>query len=320
MPIPILSAGLRSNLRQPILDEMASDFELIEIAKGESSAEIQAKAAQANIFFGSMLSLTPDLLGELKGYRLVQLTSSGYDTIDVEMVRQHKIPLATNGGANATAVAEHTIMLMLATLRHLGPHNARVRSGGWDTLYVEEPTEIAGKCVGLVGFGRIGQEVARRLASWGVKLVYFDPFPASKDVEERLQATYLPLNELLASADIISLHVPLSPTTQKFIGQDTLMQVKRNVRIINTSRGGLVDEDALYAAIVDGRVAAAGLDVFGEEPAQNNKLFGLKNVVCTPHTAGNSSDVWIATARICVDNIRHVVGGGTPRFLIPEAR
>jgi D-3-phosphoglycerate dehydrogenase len=199
--------------------------------------------------------------------------------------------LAKLAAGNAVPVAEHTVLLMLACYRRLPLVDRQTRAGQWGK---EEARglhrQLRGKRVGLVGFGAIGRELAGILSGFQTEVVYYDPMPAARDVETRLGVRALPLDELIATSDIVSLHLPLMPETAGLIDAARIRRMKRGAVLINAARGGLVDEDALAAALADGHLAGAGLDAFSKEPPVGNPLLASDATVVTPHMAGATID------------------------------
>lgn len=255
--------------------------------------------------------------GKLK---LIQLLSAGYDKIDLPLAAKLGVPVATNGGANAISVAEHAVALLLALYKRLLQCDASVRAGTW-----REPVdgfnsyEVAGKTVGILGAGNIGGKVARRLAGFEAEILYCNPTP-SPALENELGARRATLDEVLRNADIISLHMPLLPDTRSLLGPAQFALMKKNAVIINTSRAEIIDEAALLAALRDGRIAGAGLDVFHQEPlAVGHPLAQLDKVVLSPHSAGHAYESWARRVQGAWDNIRAVADGETPRFVVEAA-
>jgi phosphoglycerate dehydrogenase-like enzyme len=257
----------------------------------------------------------------LRNTRLIQLLSAGYDGIDLEELRRLRIPLSDNGGANAVAVAEHTIMLMLAVNRQLIDLDSLMREGGWKNAQLGQETshEIEGRTVGIVGAGRIGRAVARRLAGWDVDLIYYDPVRVPPDEERALKLKFCELDDLLAQADIVTLHAPGNPSTHNIIDERALGLMKPEAVLINCARGELVDEEALHAALTNHRIAAAGLDTFANEPPNaEHPLRSLANVVLTPHAAGPTWESWPKRFSNGYANIQRVARGETPLWVVPE--
>lgn len=253
--------------------------------------------------------------------KLIQLMSVGYDNFNLDGARQARLPVAVNGGANAIAVAEHTIMLMLAALKHLASLDDMVRKGGWrsPTLGALRLYELWHSTVGIVGMGRIGQEVAKRLAGWEATIQYYDPYRLPPEREQALGVRYVELEELLRTSDVVSVHVPLSARTRHLIDARALDLMKPTAVLVNTSRGGLVDETALVAALQEGKILGAGLDVLDQEPPPaDHPIFALPNVVLTPHLAGPTWQSWPRRFANCFANIERVQRGEKPLWVVPE--
>ena len=250
--------------------------------------------------------------------KLVQLMSAGYDRFNIDGARQARLPVADNGGANAIAVAEHAIMLMLCTLKQVNALDAAVRRGAWRGN-VGRVHELAGSIVGIVGMGRIGREVATRLAGWQVDLVYYDPIRLTADVEQQLHVRYLELDDLLRMADTVTVHVPLNSSTRNLIDAESLSLMKPSATLINTARGGLVDEEALARSLRDGQLFGAGLDVFSREPLPpDSPLLSLSSVTLTPHSAGPTWQSFPRRFANCFANIERVERGERPLWIVDE--
>ena len=255
--------------------------------------------------------------------KLIQFLSAGYDGMDLERLRDMRIPLSNNGGANSYAVAEHAIMLMLAVYRQLPDLHALIKSGKWKSSKFgeEEEHEIAGKTIGIIGLGMIGKTLARRLSGFEVKLLYTDPVRPTPEEEARLKVTYVEPDNLFREADIVTLHAPFDRSTHRMINDRTLGLMKRESILINCARGELVDEAALYGALKERRIWAAGLDTFDREPPDpKNPLFTLPNVVLTPHAAGPTWESWPKRFGNSYANIERVARGEKPLWVVPELR
>jgi phosphoglycerate dehydrogenase-like enzyme len=258
-------------------------------------------------------SISQGLLREARSLRLIQLLTAGYDKIDLALTQELGVPVATNGGANAWAVAEHCIALLLGLYKRLPQCDHSVRNGGWRRPVTGFNTfEVAGKTVGLIGAGNIGRKVARRLKAFETRILYFDPRPAT-DIEDDLGARKVSLDELLRESDIVTIHLPLLRETRALIGERALSLMKPNAVLLNTSRGPIVDEMALASALAETRIAGAGLDVFEEEPVSaDSPLLKLENVLLTPHVAGHSYEGWSRRAQFAWENIQRVATGQPP--------
>jgi phosphoglycerate dehydrogenase-like enzyme len=284
-----------------------------------------AQLEQADFLMGFLrgMPLAADDYPHLRNIKLIQVLSAGYDGIDLQRLRRSGIPLANNGGANSYAVSEHAIMLMLAVFRRLPALDRLVRAGQWKSskLGEEQEHELAGRTVGIVGAGMIGRTIARRLSGFEVNLLYYDPVRLPAADEARLGMSYRDLDDLLRESDVVSLHAPFNPSTHHLICDRTLGLMKRDAILINTARGELVDDAALYRALRDGRIWAAGLDAFFPEPPDpKNPLFTLPNVVLTPHAAGPTWESWPKRFGNSYANIQRVARGEAPLWVVPELR
>jgi phosphoglycerate dehydrogenase-like enzyme len=252
--------------------------------------------------------------------KLVQLLSAGYDNVDLPAARRAKIPICNNGGANAISVAEHSLMLMLAVARKVIWQHGNVAAGRWrgngpaPRLY-----ELHGKTLGIVGLGTIGKKTARLARAFGMRVQYYDVRRLSEDAEDGLGVRFRLLRELLETSDVVSLHVPLNASTRGMIAAEELALMKPLAILVNTARGPVIDETALYQALSAGRLFGAGLDVFDQEPPPSgNPLFALDNVVLTAHFAGPTWDNHVARFRNAFDNVERVERGEQPLWLLPE--
>jgi phosphoglycerate dehydrogenase-like enzyme len=276
-------------------------------------------AAQAEYYLGFARRMGNDFFRAAPNLKLVQLTSAGYDQVDPEAAKKAKVPVSNNGGANAIAVAEHTLMLILAVFKRCVQFHNSVVAGNWR---VGNPAdvrvhEVSGATLGIVGLGNIGKKVARRAKAFDMKVQYYDIKRLTEDQEDALGVRFVLFDELLKTSDVVTLHVPLDDTTRKVIGARELGLMKRDAILVNTCRGPVVDEDALYATLKDGKIFGAGLDVMVEEPPQaKHPLFSLQNVILTPHTAGPTWENYIARFRNGFDNIQRVAAGREPLWVV----
>lgn len=296
----------------------------IEILSADPERRI-AQLEQADFLMGFLrgMPLRPDDYPHLRNVKLIQLLSAGYDKVDLERLRASGIPLCNNGGANSYAVSEHAILLMLAVYRRLPALDRLVREGGWKSsrLGEEQEHELAGKTVGIIGAGMIGRTLARRLAGFEVNLIYYDPVRPAPEDDAKLNLHYCGLDDLLQEADVVTLHAPANASTHHMICERTLGLMKRDAILINTARGELVDEAALYRALREGRLFAAGLDTFDSEPPDpKHPLFTLENVVLSPHAAGPTWESWPKRFGNSYANVQRVARGESPLWVVPELR
>ena len=301
------------------VEELApSGFALVR-AQARSPAYREA-LGEASYLVGFVDGLVDDeLYRAAPKLKLIQLLSAGYDRADITAAQRAGVPIANNGGANAVAVAEHALLLMLAVCRRLPLQHANVGSGRWRGNETPRVHELRGRTLGIVGLGTIGKKTARLAGAFAMTVQYYDIARLTEDAEDALGVRFRLLGELLRSSDIVSLHVPLNPTTRHLIGAREIALLKPAAVLVNTSRGPVVDEAALTEALGAGRIAGAGLDVFDQEPPEaTNPLFSLDNVVLTAHLAGPTVESSTARLRNAFDNVERVERGEPPLWIIPE--
>jgi len=301
--------------------EMApAGFELVVVAPGSPEYEKALPEADYLVGFVDML-VQEKLYQAAPRLRLIQLLSAGYDRADLKAARKAGVPIANNGGANAVAVSEHALLLMLAVSRSLIWQHANVSAGRWRGNTSPRIRELRGRVLGIVGLGTIGKKTARLGNAFGMTVHYYDIARLDEAAEDALGVRFRLLNELLRTSDVISLHVPLNDSTRRMIGKAELALMQPSAILINTSRGPVVDEPALIEALASGAIAGAGLDVFEEEPPPpDNPLFRLENVVLTAHFAGPTYESNTTRLRNAFDNVERVARGEAPLWVVPEIR
>lgn len=267
-PLDILrAAGFEIRLASPRKDLLTAD-------EVEPNLEgVQAVVAGSEPYTGVMLRRNPQI-------RVVSRVGVGYDSVDVATASELGIAVAVTPGTNHDSVAELTFALLLAIAKRVVPSCASVCAGGFERRMTEP---IRGKTMGIVGYGRIGRAVARLARAFGMRVLAYDPAAPVPDAPEVEPAS---LEALLAASDVVSLHAPLVDQTRRLIREETIALMKPGAILLNTARGGLVDEAALAAALERGRIAAAGLDVFEREPPAGSPILQAPNVVLTPHVGG----------------------------------
>ena len=275
MPLKIISSALPKGFKLEILDNA-------------EQKELERKAACADyLLVSGRLKINSRVLENGNKIRMIQRTGVGLDSLDLDKIKEMNIPLYVNKGINANSVAEHTVLLMLAALRNLINIDINTKNGIWKKQAQGVRTyELNGKTVGLIGMGAIGRRVAEILRSFNVNIVYYDVCRMMAETESDLCLRYCELDKLLQRSDIVSLHCPLTKGTKHIINHNTINKMKDGAILINTARGGLVEEKALAEALKMGRISCAGIDVYENEPALHSVLFGLDNVIATPHIGG----------------------------------
>ena len=253
--------------------------------EGKLAAHLQTADA---LIVRSAVQVDADLLEHARKLRVIGRAGVGVDNIDLDAATRKGIAVMNTPGANAIAVAEHALALMLAMARHIGRANELMHAGKWEKKSLQG-TELRGKTLGIVGLGRIGMEVARRARAFGMEIVAHDPFVSTAVAKEQ-GIRLAKLEEVYAAADYLTLHVGLTPQTAGMINADSVKRMKRGVRLVNCARGELVDEAALAQAVKQGLVAGAALDVFTDEPLKNSPLTAVENIILTPHIAGSTNE------------------------------
>jgi phosphoglycerate dehydrogenase-like enzyme len=318
MPNVLFFTNLDAEIVPQLIRFAPVDFQVQVHPSRMDEAAKRALAADADFFilFPSVIEET--VVRAAPRLKLIQLVSAGFDKMPMHLLKELGIPVANNGGTNAIDVAEHTLSLILGLYRLLPQMDRNVRHNGWDAIDSGRRTyTIHGKTVGIVGMGNIGRRVAQLLRPFGARLLYFDAYPAPAETESALGVERVDLPDLLRRADVVTLHVPLNQETKGMIGAQELALMKSSSILINTCRGPVVDEAALTAALQAGQIGGAALDVLeSEPPAANNPLFGLGNVLLTPHTAGVTFDTWARRGEFIFENLQRVWQGEQAQALV----
>ena len=250
--------------------------------------------------------------------KMILRWGAGYDSVDIEAAGQRGILVTNTPGANAGAVSELAVMLMLAVGRKLLCHTWSLTQGEWSkNTYLNSSFCLNNKLVGIVGGGNIGRQVAAKVQAFGAQVQYYDAYRLPAGVEEGCRMTYVPLERLIETSDIISLHVPLLDSTRHMLGEEELKRMKDGAIIINTARGGLVDDDALVRAVHAGRLAGAGLDGVEREPLPaGDPLLTEPNIIVTPHIGGGTADIGDVIMPMLVQDIQDFAAGREPAHVV----
>ncbi len=276
-------------LPQSAADVLATDGWTIDARAGRPLEELVRDLEDADgLIVRSATKVTAELIDAAPKLRVVARAGTGVDNVDLDAASRRGILVVNAPGANSISVAEHACALMLTLSRSVAHADASMKAGRWEKKSLQG-AELRGKTLGLVGLGRIGREVARRARAFEMTVVCHDPFIGAQ-VAQDIGVELLSLDDLCARSDFISFHIPSSADTAKLVGREWLAKCKRGVRIINTARGDLIDEEALAEAIESGRVAGAGLDVFEVEPPTDTALIARPEVVATPHIAASTKE------------------------------
>ncbi|HEY4073410.1 MAG TPA: NAD(P)-dependent oxidoreductase [Herbaspirillum sp.] len=312
--------GLQQQLVDTIVSCAPAGFSTIAI-DGKSPPEQQIEAVRdADFIINYRAQLSENLLRSAKNVRLVQLLAAGYDGMNLGLLRELTIPCANNGGANSWAVADQAVLMILALYRRVINIDQTVRQGKWAAGVDGTNTfELANKVVGVLGLGNIGQKVARRVQAFDARVQYYSRERLSAGHERELGVTSVSLDELFRTSDVLTLHAPLTTDTHHIVSRERLAMMKPTALIINTSRGALIDEQALAVALGEKRIAGAGLDAFEVEPiASDSALMPLDNVLLSPHSAGTTADTWYRRGAFAYQNIQRVWSGQPPQSVVTD--
>jgi D-3-phosphoglycerate dehydrogenase len=278
--------------------------------------ELKERIGEADIVIVGWSHLTEDVLNSTKNLKMVSIWATSCHYVDLEAAEKRGIVVTHVPGYGTEAVAEHVFALLLASIRKLLLADKHVRRGEFDWRPFGG-MELAGKTLGVIGTGAIGHRVAEIAKAFNMKILAFDKYPNLKKAEE-IGMEYVDLETLLRESDVVTLHVPLTPETEKLIGEKEIEAMKDGAVLINTSQGKVIDEKALINALKSGKIAYAGLDVFEEEPPpKDNLLFKLDNTVLSPHIGFNTVEAAKRCTDICIDNIVKFLEGSPQNLCKP---
>lgn len=315
----------RANTRNSELQEAAAKYPEVQLKfvdsdKPREEVLEECQDAVAMIPAG-VRTFDTEFISKLDNLKLIQTFSAGTDWMDKAALAELGVQVSNNGGANAVAVAEHAVMLMLTIERKLDRQIESVKNGTWMAGVGGDRTEfhtLVGKRIGIVGLGRIGSRVAKRLQGWECEVVYYDTVDFDDEYTTAAGATFVELDELLETSDIVSLHVPLERTTRHMMSDREFASMKDSAILVNTCRGPVVDEAALKRALRDGEIFGAGLDVTEVEPIDtDNDLPNLPNVVVTPHLATRALESEHNATANALANVARVARGEQPEWVVP---
>jgi phosphoglycerate dehydrogenase-like enzyme len=295
-------------LQRRLAELSAEGLEVRHCPEGAAEGRFFDLLRDTEVLWHVLEPVTAAVLAEAPRLRLIQKIGVGVNTIDLETARARGIAVCNMPQTNSQAVAEMTLALMLAALRRLPAIDRTTRCGrGWDlpASVQDKLGEIGGRIVGLVGYGAVPARLAPVLRALGAQVLY-----TARTPKPEAAAVWRALPDLLAESDIVSLHVPLTAETEQLIDATAIARMKQGAVLVNTARGGLVDETALLAALSDGRLSAAGLDVFADEPVDaDNPLLALDNVVLAPHLAWLTMETLARSLEVALDNCRRLAEG-----------
>ncbi|WP_248895882.1 C-terminal binding protein [Haloplanus halobius] len=297
--------------------EILSDVDLID---GEATDEpLTDLVAGADAVIVMYETVDGDLLDAMPDCQIVSRTGIGIDNVDLDAATERGVYVANVPDYCIPEVSDHTIALMLALERKIVDYNDRVRNREWDVFAGRTMHRLSDQTLGLVAFGDIARAVCEKATVLGMDVLAHDPYLDPAEVGDTDATLVDDLSTLLAESDVVSVHSPLTPQTEGLIGADELATMKESAFLVNTARGGIVDEDALAAAVESGSIAGAGLDVLASEPpADDSPLLDLDGVILTPHAAFNSAESVVELREKAARNVKQVLDGDVPEYLVNE--
>ena len=304
---------IAEELSPATVEALGPDFEIVECDGADRTALLSAIVDVDAILVRSATMVDAEAIAAAKQLKVIARAGVGLDNVDIKAATLAGVMVVNAPTSNIVSAAELAVALLLASARNVVPASSALSNGEWKRSKYTG-VEVADKVLGIVGLGRIGVLVAQRMSAFGVKLIAYDPYVQPARAAQ-LGVRMVTLDELLAESDFITVHLPKTPETVGLIGDPELHKVKSTVHIINAARGGIVDEKALYDALVDGRVAGAGLDVYAKEPCTDSPLFGLENVVATPHLGASTDEAQEKAGIAVAKSVRLALSGE----LVPDA-
>ncbi len=304
---------IAEELSPATVDALGPDFEIRRCNGADREELLPAIADVDAILVRSATKVDAEALAAATKLQVIARAGVGLDNVDVKAATQAGVMVVNAPTSNITSAAELAVALMLAAARNVSPAHAALRNGEWKRSKYSG-TELYEKTVGIVGLGRIGVLVAQRLSSFGMNVVAYDPYVQAGRAAQ-MGVRLVDLDTLLAESDFMSVHLPKTPETLGLIGDEELHKTKPELVLVNAARGGIVDEDALYSALKEGRVGAAGIDVFAQEPCTDSPLFELDNVVATPHLGASTDEAQEKAGIAVAKSVRLALSGE----LVPDA-
>src|SRR5690554_1778450 len=311
MPSILLTNYYSQELLSIVKQTVPEGFDIISLDEATQQNVISKIHNAEYLLVGGRIKIDEKVLSAATKLKMIQRTGVGLDSLDFDAVKIKNIPVYVNPGINARSVAEHSIMLLLSVLRNITNVDSIIKSGTWKKHELGiQNNELFGKTVGLIGLGNIGVHVAQMLKPFGVKIIYTKRTQLQEQVESDLGITYSSFDDLLKQSDIISLHCPLNNETERLIDWEQFSLMKNGVVIINTSRGKLINEEALIENLKSQKLKGAGLDVYEHEPlSSESELLKLSNVILTPHISGITKESFESMMNEAFANIREFEKG-----------
>ena len=289
-------------------------FDLVEV----NTQEAYDAMTDAEIMILRIFKAPKEVIERNKNLKMILRWGAGFDSVDIEAAGEHGVLVTNTPGANAGAVSELAVLLMLAVGRKLMCHEDSLRRGEWSkNTYINSSYTLNNKVVGIVGAGNIGRQVARKVQAFGATTQYYDPYRLKPEMEEDFKLKFTSLDEVLRTSDLITLHVPLTDENQHMSDAERIAGMKDGAIIINTARGGLIDDHALAEAVKSGKLSGAGLDGVEREPLQpDDELLNTPNIIVTPHIGGGTADIGDVIMPMLADDIIDFANGKEVKHVV----
>lgn len=307
----------------PEIEKLLLDFcgDEVDIRFLEPNIGKKGELKDATVFFDTIYKVTKDVVDAAPNLRFIQRTGVGVDMIDMDYVKSKNIPVSIARGCNSISVAELAVANMLALYRHIPQLDKLTKKGRWeDWLFRHSSFEINGKKVGVIGAGAIGREVMKRVKAFNADILYYDVQPLNEEMEKELGAKFTDLDVLIRESDIITIHIPLFPSTRGMFGEKQFEEMKDTAVLINTARGPIVDQKALYHALKEHKIAGAASDVYAGLPADpDDPLFTLGedvNFIALPHVGAATYDTYYRVFELCMENLKLIGEGKEANYLV----
>ncbi len=299
---------LNAHMEKMLLDRMPSeaDVRFLQPVTGK-----KGELAEADVLIDTTFKVTREIIDAAPNLKLIQRTGIGVDMVDVAYAKEKGIPISVCRGFNSVSVAELAVLDMLALYRRITFMDERTKKGEWHTwTHRHESYELTGKTVGVVGAGMIGRNVIKRVRAFDAKVLYFDVYRLPEETEKELGITFCEMDRLIRESDVITLHLPLLPSTRGMIGKAELAAMKNTAILVNTARDVLIDLDALADALLAGEITGAALDVF-DPLKEDSPLYRARetNLILTPHIGAATYDNYDRVYQLCAANLRHLAAG-----------
>lgn len=304
---------IAEELSPATVEALGPDFEIRYVDGANREELLPALADVDAVLVRSATKMDPEAIAAAKQLKVIARAGVGLDNVDIKSATQAGVMVVNAPTSNITSAAELAIGHILSLARHIPAANASLKSGKWQRSSFSG-VELFEKTIGIIGLGRIGTLVAQRMQSFGTEVIAFDPYLTASRAQQ-LGVQSVSLEELLAQSDFITIHIPKTPETTNLIGAEQLALAKPSLRIVNASRGGIIDEEALYEALKNGTIAAAGLDVFSTEPPLDSPLLTLDNIVVTPHLGASTEEAQEKAGISVAKSVRLALAGE----LVPDA-